>query len=85
MDKPVIIYAVLEAVIFAIPLIGVFMRMGVYKERIDQLTKRIEKFDNIEPRLTTIEVKQESIEKTLDTVKNQMDTLLKHVIKEEES
>ena len=84
MDKSAVIYVVLEAVIFAIPLIGVIMRMGVYKERIDTLTKRIDKLDNIESRLTTIEVKQDSIEKSLDTVKTQMDTLLKHVIKEEE-
>lgn len=51
------VYLIIEGVIFLLPLISLFMKLGRYAERIDKLEQRIEEMSTIDNRLTTIETK----------------------------
>lgn len=51
------IYLAVEAFIFMLPIVKVFLTLGTYKEKVEKLEKRIEKMDTIDGRLTTIESK----------------------------
>lgn len=57
MDKAAIFYVVIEAIIFMIPLITLFIKIGRYSERVDKLEKRLDNYDSIDNRLTAIETK----------------------------
>ena len=57
MDKSLFIYMAVEAFIFMLPIVKVFLTLGTYKEKVEKLERRIEKMDNIDGRLTTIETK----------------------------
>lgn len=56
MDK-IFIYLLIEAVLFLMPIIKVFMVLGSYKEKVEKLEKRVEALDSIDNRLSTIESK----------------------------
>ena len=57
MEKAIMVYLIIEGVIFLLPLISLFMKLGRYAERIDKLEQRIEEMSTIDNRLTTIETK----------------------------
>lgn len=57
MEKAIMVYLIIEGVIFLLPLISLFMKLGRYAERIDKLEQRIEEMSTIDTRLTTIETK----------------------------
>ena len=57
MDKAAAVYVFIEAVIFMIPIITLFIKTGRYIQRIEQLEKRLESYDTIDNRLTAIETK----------------------------
>ena len=57
MDKALLVYMAIEAIIFMLPIVKVFLTLGAYKEKIEKLEKRIEKMDNIDSRLSSIESK----------------------------
>lgn len=57
MDKAAATYVFIEAVIFMIPIITLFIKTGRYIQRIEQLEKRLESYDTIDNRLTAIETK----------------------------
>ncbi len=57
MDKATFVYALLEGIIFMIPITTLFVKLGRYTQRIDSLEKKVERFENIESRLSTIESK----------------------------
>lgn len=57
MDKSAAVYVIIEAVIFMIPLITLFIKIGRYSERVDKLEKRLDNYDSIDNRLTAIETK----------------------------
>lgn len=57
MDKALFIYMAVEAIIFMLPIVKVFLTLGTYKEKVEKLEKRIEKMDNIDARLSSIESK----------------------------
>lgn len=56
MDK-IFIYLLIEAVLFLMPIVKVFMVLGSYKEKVEKLEKRVEALDSIDNRLSTIESK----------------------------
>ena len=56
MDK-IFVYLLIEAVLFLMPIIKVFMVLGSYKEKVEKLEKRVEALDSIDNRLSTIESK----------------------------
>ena len=56
MDK-IFVYLFIEAVLFLMPIIKVFMVLGSYKEKVEKLEKRVEALDSIDNRLSTIESK----------------------------
>ena len=51
------VYLIIEGIIFLLPMISLFMKLGRYAERIDKLEQRIEEMSTIDNRLTTIETK----------------------------
>lgn len=53
----IFVYMALEAFIFMIPIVKVFMVLGSYKEKVEKLEKRVEALDSIDKRLSTIESK----------------------------
>lgn len=53
----IFVYMAIEAFIFMLPIVKVFLVLGTYKEKVEKLEKRIEKMDNIDSRLTSIESK----------------------------
>ena len=57
METSLFVYMAIEAFIFMLPIIKVFLTLGTYKEKVEKLEKRIEKMDTIDGRLTTIESK----------------------------
>ena len=57
MDKALFVYMAIEAFIFMLPIVKVFLTLGTYKEKVEKLEKRVEKMDTIDGRLTTIESK----------------------------
>ena len=57
METSLFIYMAIEAFIFMLPIVRVFLTLGTYKEKVEKLEKRIEKMDTIDGRLTTIESK----------------------------
>lgn len=57
METSLFIYMAIEAFIFMLPIVKVFLTLGTYKEKVEKLEKRIEKMDTIDGRLTTIESK----------------------------
>ena len=48
---------IIEAVLFMIPLITIFIKIGKYAERIDGLEKQVRDFNTLDNRLTSIETK----------------------------
>lgn len=57
METSLFVYMAIEAFIFMLPIVKVFLTLGTYKEKVEKLEKRIEKMDTIDGRLTTIESK----------------------------
>ena len=57
MDKAVFLYMAIEAILFLMPIVKVFMTLGTYKEKVEKLEKRVDAFDSIDNRLTAIESK----------------------------
>ena len=57
MEKSLFIYMAIEAFIFMLPIVKVFLILGAYKEKVEKLEERIEKLDNIDSRLSSIESK----------------------------
>lgn len=57
METSLFVYMAIEAFIFMLPIIKVFLTLGTYKEKVEKLEKRVEKMDTIDVRLTTIESK----------------------------
>lgn len=57
MDKMIFIYLLIEAILFLMPIVKVFMVLGSYKEKVEKLEKRVEALDSIDNRLSTIESK----------------------------
>ena len=57
MEKTIFVYLLIEAVLFLMPIVKVFMVLGSYKEKVEKLEKRVEALDSIDNRLSTIESK----------------------------
>lgn len=57
MDKALLVYLLIEAVLFLMPIVKVFMVLGSYKEKVEKLERRVEALDSIDNRLSTIESK----------------------------
>lgn len=57
METSLFVYMAIEAFIFMLPIIKVFLTLGTYKEKVEKLEKQVEKMDTIDGRLTTIESK----------------------------
>jgi len=57
METSLFVYMAIEAFIFMLPIVKVFLTLGTYKEKVEKLEKRVEKMDTIDARLTTIESK----------------------------
>ena len=57
METSLFVYMAIEAFIFMLPIVKVFLTLGTYKEKVEKLEKRIEKMDTIDGRLTMIESK----------------------------
>lgn len=57
METSLFVYMAIEAFIFMLPIVKVFLTLGTYKEKVEKLEKRVEKMDTIDSRLTTIESK----------------------------
>ncbi|MBQ2204596.1 MAG: hypothetical protein II411_01720 [Lachnospiraceae bacterium] len=57
METSLFVYMAIEAFIFMLPIVKVFLTLGTYKEKVEKLEKQIEKMDTIDGRLTTIESK----------------------------
>lgn len=57
METSLFVYMAIEAFIFMLPIVKVFLTLGTYKEKVEKLEKRVEKMDTIDGRLTTIESK----------------------------
>ena len=53
----IFIYLLIEAILFLMPIVKVFMVLGSYKEKVEKLEKRVEALDSIDNRLSTIESK----------------------------
>lgn len=53
----IFVYLLIEAVLFLMPIVKVFMVLGSYKEKVEKLEKRVEALDSIDNRLSTIESK----------------------------
>lgn len=56
-DKAIMVYLIIEALIFLIPLITLFVKVGRYADKIDTLEKRIDRLDGIENKLNAIDAK----------------------------
>ena len=57
MGTSVFVYMAIEAFIFMLPIVKVFLVLGTYKEKVEKLEKRVEKMDAIDSRLSSIESK----------------------------
>lgn len=57
MDKALFLYMAIEAFIFMLPVVKVFLVLGTYKEKVEKLERRVEALDSIDNRLSTIESK----------------------------
>ena len=57
METSLFVYMAIEAFIFMLPIVKVFLTLGTYKEKVEKLEKQVEKMDTIDGRLTTIESK----------------------------
>lgn len=71
MDKALLVYVVIETVVFFIPIMRLFIAVGEYKSQIEDIKKRVDQFQTIDNRLTKIETK--------------LDLLLSGKLKHEES
>ena len=57
MDKALLVYVVIETVVFFIPIMRLFITVGEYKSQIEDIRKRVDQFQSIDTRLTKIETK----------------------------
>jgi len=57
MDKALFLYMAIEAFIFMLPIVKVFLTLGTYKEKVEKLERRVEALDSIDARLAAIESK----------------------------
>jgi len=57
MDKALFLYMAIEAFIFILPIVKVFLILGTYKEKVEKLERRVEALDSIDARLAAIESK----------------------------
>lgn len=71
MDKILLVYVVIETVIYFIPIMRLFITVGEYKSQIEDIRKKVDQFQSIDNRLTKIETK--------------LDLLLSGKLKHEES
>lgn len=61
MDKATFIYMLIEAVVFLIPIGTLAVKLGKTLERIDNIEKRLNEYNGISDRLTSIETKLDFI------------------------
>lgn len=66
LEKAEMIALLIEAAIFLIPLVTLFVRVGKYAEKIETLEKRIDRLDGIEKKLATIEANLNIIMRKMD-------------------
>ena len=57
MNASLFVYMAIEAFVFMLPIVKVFMVLGSYKEKVEKLEKRVEALNSIDNRLSTIESK----------------------------
>ena len=57
LEKSTMIALLIEAAVFLIPLITLFVKVGKYAEKIETLEKRIDRLDGIESKLNAIDAK----------------------------
>lgn len=52
-----LVYTIIEAVIFMIPILTLFVKIGKYAQQIEDLQRQVNSMNDIESRLSTIESK----------------------------
>lgn len=60
MDKTIFLYALLEAIIFLIPLCGILLRLGGFKKVVEELEERMKHYESFK---ATTELKVAVLEK----------------------
>ena len=94
MDKPTLVYMLIESVLFLVPLAVLFIKVGGYKKMVEDMAKKTENLPEwkatVDTKVTQLELSNiaqqntlESINKSIIAISTKMDLLLDNKIKVE--
>ena len=94
MDKPTLVYMLIEAVLFLVPLAALFIKVGGYKRMVEDIAKKTDNLPEwkatVDTKVTQLELSNiaqqntlESINKSIIAISTKMDLLLDNKIKVE--
>lgn len=94
MDKPTLVYMLIEAVLFLVPLAALFIKVGGYKKMVEDMAKKTDNLPEwkatVDTKVTQLELSNiaqqntlESINKSIIAISTKMDLLLDNKIKVE--
>ena len=94
MDKPTLVYMLIEAVLFLVPLAALFIKVGGYKRMVEDMAKKTDNLPEwkatVDTKVTQLELSNiaqqntlESINKSIIAISTKMDLLLDNKIKVE--
>lgn len=94
MDKPTLVYMLIEAALFLVPLAALFIKVGGYKRMVEDMAKKTDNLPEwkatVDTKVTQLELSNiaqqntlESINKSIIAISTKMDLLLDNKIKVE--